>query len=48
MTWHKLANKLSIFFLCAAVAMLTLNEPAMAMACCAMSGVYKIEGKEEE
>ena len=48
MIWRKLANELSTFFLCAAVAMLILGEPAMAMACCAMSGVCRIEGKEEE
>lgn len=48
MKGYKLANALSIFFLCAAVAMLMLDEPAMAMACCAMSGVCRIEGKEKE
>lgn len=45
---YKLANALSIFFLCAAVAMLILDEPAMAMACCAMSWVCRIDGKEEK
>lgn len=48
MTWCNLANALSAFFLFMAVAMLILGDPPMAMACCAMSGVCRIEGKEEE
>lgn len=44
---RNIAEALSVFFLCIAVAALILHDPTFSLACCAMAGVYRLDSEKK-